>query len=215
MMNFINTEEAFVLATVKEFVKLWGSGSQAQLNLECQNQSAWVKLACQLGPPAAQHYVPHHDPRPPHSPRDQVIQPPRQKRHKGPNRREKDRARAAAHRDRIQQLNIPHGRSPPPLPAASSGQPSHTSAATAGTPPHPHAPPASLQVLVRLHSHRLQQQVLRYQMLHLVYLPSHQLLQQVLHPHHQPCQLVNLMTQQLQQLVLYPEHQLHHHSHHN
>ena len=126
MMNFINTEEAFVLATVKEFVKIWGSGSQAQLNLECKNRGAWVKLAFQLGPPAAKHYVPYHgDPRPPHSPRDHASQPPRQ-RHKGPTRREKDRARAAAHRAR-------HG--PPPPPSAPPGQPRLAPAAPAGPPP--------------------------------------------------------------------------------
>ena len=58
MMNFCNTEEAFVLANVKEFVKIWGSGSQANLNIRCKNGNAWLELAIQLSPPCAQHYVP-------------------------------------------------------------------------------------------------------------------------------------------------------------
>ena len=89
-MNFCNTEEAFVLATLKEFVKMWGFGSRALLNLECQEGTVWVKLALQLGHPAALHDVP-----PPPPGQDG---PPRRRNKKGPARREKDRVRAAAHR---------------------------------------------------------------------------------------------------------------------
>ena len=83
-MNFSNNEEAFVLASLKEFVKIWGSGSQAHFKLECGNGQAWVRLDCQLGHPAS----PHHP----------VIPPPQVRRHKGPARRKKDQERAAAHR---------------------------------------------------------------------------------------------------------------------
>ena len=48
-MNLGNNEEAFVLSTLKEFVKIWGSGSQAKLNFECRNGNAWVQLDFQLG----------------------------------------------------------------------------------------------------------------------------------------------------------------------
>lgn len=92
-MEFRNTEEAFVLASVKEFVNTWASGSKANLNLECQNGQAWVKLAFQLGHPAAPHHVPVI---PPHQ-----AQRPR----KGPSRRLKDQVRAAAYR--AKQLSQP------------------------------------------------------------------------------------------------------------
>ena len=39
-MNLGNNEEAFVMSTLKEFVKIWGSGSQAKLNFECRNWNA-------------------------------------------------------------------------------------------------------------------------------------------------------------------------------
>ena len=61
-MEFGNTEEAFVLATLKEFVKLWSSGSRADLNIECWEGTAWVKLDLQLGHPAALHDVSHFPP---------------------------------------------------------------------------------------------------------------------------------------------------------
>ena len=44
MMHFSNTEEAFVLSSLKEFVKVWGSGRQANFNLECRNGLACIKL---------------------------------------------------------------------------------------------------------------------------------------------------------------------------
>ena len=62
MMKPDNTEESFVLATVNEFVKTWGSGKQAHLNLECKNGIAWIHLAFKLGPPATQHYFPRQIP---------------------------------------------------------------------------------------------------------------------------------------------------------
>ena len=52
---------------------------------------AWVKLAFQLGHPAARHYTPHHAPHP---------QNPQPRRSKGPARLQKDLERAAAHRQK-------------------------------------------------------------------------------------------------------------------
>ena len=81
-MRFGATEEAFVLSSLQEFVKVWSSGCQAHLNLECSNGSAWVKLAFQLGHPADLHHLPHHPPQYNHS----VRKP----RHKGPAGHQKD-----------------------------------------------------------------------------------------------------------------------------
>ena len=108
MLNKENTEEAFVLANLKEFVKLWGSGKRAHLQLECQIGQAWIKFSSQLGAPAHRHFSPHaphhgiHDP-----PQNQH---PHQPRRKGPRQRERDRARAAAHRARMSsQSNVSAG----------------------------------------------------------------------------------------------------------
>ena len=54
----MNTEETFVLASLKEFVKLWGSGSQATFNLECSYGQAWFPLGARMGPPAFPHFYP-------------------------------------------------------------------------------------------------------------------------------------------------------------
>ena len=45
--NF-ETEEAIVYATYCEFLKFWGNGSQASLNLHCYNGQAWVQLMSAL-----------------------------------------------------------------------------------------------------------------------------------------------------------------------
>ena len=36
----MNTDEAFVLSSLEEFVKIWGSGNQATLNVKCRNGKA-------------------------------------------------------------------------------------------------------------------------------------------------------------------------------
>ena len=81
------SEEAFVLSSLKEFVKLWGSGCQASLQLHCFNGQASVNFSSQLGSPADRHFLPPH--------RNQAHLPSRQK---SKHQRERDRARAAAHR---------------------------------------------------------------------------------------------------------------------
>ena len=60
-MSTMNTEESFVLASLTEFVKLWGSGTQASFNLECRNGQAWFKLSSLLGPPNHPHFTPLHE----------------------------------------------------------------------------------------------------------------------------------------------------------
>ena len=59
----MNTEEAFVLASLKEFVGIWGSGNQASFYLECRNGQAFIKMESKLENPASQHVSPHHIPR--------------------------------------------------------------------------------------------------------------------------------------------------------
>ena len=88
----MNTEENFVLASLKEFVRLWGSGCQSSFQLQCKNKQAWFKLESVLGSPASPHFVPHtlsND------------HPPQPRRRKGPGRQQKDRDRAAAHRAKL------------------------------------------------------------------------------------------------------------------
>ena len=87
----MNTEECFVLASLKEFVILWGSGSQASFNLECNNGQAWFRLSSLLGRPNHQHFSP------PLYTQTQSEQP-RRVRKKSPNQIARNNARAAAHR---------------------------------------------------------------------------------------------------------------------
>ena len=51
--KFMNTKESYVLASLTEFVKLLGSGSQATFHLECKDRQALVQFSSFLGPPAA------------------------------------------------------------------------------------------------------------------------------------------------------------------
>ena len=102
-----NTEEAFVLSSLKEFVKMWGSGCQAKLQLECKDRKVFMHMSSQLGAPDDVHYVPHflpphvqqhyhhhgHDGYHQQSPRS----PPRPRK-KSPSQIERDKARAAHHR---------------------------------------------------------------------------------------------------------------------
>ena len=63
------SEENYVLSTLNEFVKLWGSGNQANFEIECKNGQAWVKLSSFLGHPSDRHFVPHfHQQVPAHGP---------------------------------------------------------------------------------------------------------------------------------------------------
>ena len=94
----MNTEEAFVLASLKEFVKLWGSGCQSSFKLECNNGEPWFHLSSRLASPG----TPHFDPHVPHQGDSDVDQKPPQKgRQKGPARRRKDFARSEAHREKL------------------------------------------------------------------------------------------------------------------
>ena len=96
----MNTEEGFILASLKEFVRLWGSGTQASFHLECRNRKAWFKLATELGAPSSRHFIPPPVPsQDHHGPHGNGGVPP-QPRRQGPGRRRRNQARAAAHRAR-------------------------------------------------------------------------------------------------------------------
>jgi hypothetical protein len=82
------TAEAFVIASLKEFVNLWGSGSQLSFQLESKDRQACLKFSSQLGSPADLHFVP---PFPSHGFHERLHYPSRP-RHKGPARLERDRA---------------------------------------------------------------------------------------------------------------------------
>ena len=94
-MNFSNTEESFVLSSLKEFVKAWGSGNHAYFNLECKNGSAFIQLSFNLGHPGETH---HH-----HGPPQPYFQTQSQKKNYGPSstRRKRNNERARAHQAKL------------------------------------------------------------------------------------------------------------------
>ena len=101
--TFSLTEEAFLLNSLHEIVKIWARGSgKASFSLDVSDGQANLSLGIQLGHPGDQHYDPGAQPchLPPHDQQQDVDQ--KKRRHKGPKRREKDRARAAAHQTRLQ-----------------------------------------------------------------------------------------------------------------
>ena len=101
------TEEAFLLSSLHEMVKVWASGSgKARFNLDICDGSADLQLNFQLGHPSEAHCdqypPPNHEP-----PQQEVYQPPpeafhpvRRRRRKGPARRAHDRERAEEHQAR-------------------------------------------------------------------------------------------------------------------
>ena len=103
------SEEAFLLCSLHEVLKIWSNGSgKASFNLDICDGSADLKLSFKLGAPSDIHYQPggvHVN----HQQQSQEYHehfhenPQKQKwRRKGPARREKDRARAAAYQARYQ-----------------------------------------------------------------------------------------------------------------
>ena len=95
------TEEAFLLSSLHEVIKVWSRGSgQASFDLNISDGMAELKLGFKLAHPGDLHYHPHvledgHQ----HPYRHQ---PPRRRR-KGQARRERDRLRAAEHHARTTQ----------------------------------------------------------------------------------------------------------------
>ena len=98
------TEEAFLLASLKEVVHVWARGNgQASFNLSIKDGQADLQLGFQLGRVADPH-LPHlhyHEAAPAFN-QDQDYQPHPRRKWKGPARRDRDRARAAQHQARHQ-----------------------------------------------------------------------------------------------------------------
>ena len=102
--NFSFSEEAFLLNSLHEVVKVWASGiGKADFSLKIENGTAELQLAFQLGRPCDDHVAPphHHNLQQPQQHdlhHDQL--PPRcchRCRHKEPARCKKDRVRAEQH----------------------------------------------------------------------------------------------------------------------
>ena len=103
--TFNYTEEAFLLSSLHEVVKVWARGSgQASLDLQVKDGVAELKLGFSLGHPADLHSYPVTHP-PPYL-NDQQVQCRYQehvrpyRRRKGPKRRERDQKRAEMYQDR-------------------------------------------------------------------------------------------------------------------
>ena len=171
MTSFNLSEEAFILSSLNEVVRVWARGyGQASFNLNIKDGVADLQLGFQLGHPADPHLhqqsEPHHHLPPEHHPNR------KKKRRKGPARRESDRVRAEQHRARFQPeaaaassfaeeqtgavaLKLPVVLLPitgkllsvkPATPTPSNA----TAAAPAATPPPPHAPPPSVAAATTL-----------------------------------------------------------------
>ena len=57
--NFSSSEEAFLLKSLHEVVKVWASGNgKATFNLKIENGSAELQLAFRLGHPSDVHHFP-------------------------------------------------------------------------------------------------------------------------------------------------------------
>ena len=102
--TFNYTEEAFLLSSLQEVVKVWARGSgQASFDLQVTNGVADLKLGFRLGHPADLHSEPappppHLNPQQVHHPNQDHFRPHR--RQKGPKRRERDRKRAEMYEHR-------------------------------------------------------------------------------------------------------------------
>merc|ERR550532_2039951 len=83
-----NTEAAFMLASVMEFIRVWRTGNESSLTLDCNDGGASISFKCNLGRPDQPHF--------------QHFQHGRHQRHvkkkkKSANRILKDNTRAARH----------------------------------------------------------------------------------------------------------------------
>ena len=106
--TFTLSEEAFLLSSLSEVVKVWARGSgQANFNLSIDDGVADLQLNFKLGHPTAAHihqeqcepvYPPHHQ--------EGGHLPNKRKVRKSPSRRNRDCARAAQHQTRLRQLGL-------------------------------------------------------------------------------------------------------------
>ena len=107
-LNFSFSEEAFLLNSLQEVVKVWASGNGgANFNLKIGNGSAELQLAFRLGHARDVHAVPsqQYNLQQPHHDLHLKQQLPRHPCHKGPARREKDCAQAVKHQACLKSKN--------------------------------------------------------------------------------------------------------------
>ena len=99
--NFTMSEEAFLLSSLHEVVKVWTRGSgQASFNLNVNNGEADLQLNFHLGHPNDEHI--RHVIQPSHHPQEEKL--PQKKRKKSANRLKRDRERAAQHQAQLRHL---------------------------------------------------------------------------------------------------------------
>ena len=107
-MNYNYTEEAFLLSSLQEVVKVWGKGKgSSSFNLKVCDGVAELVLSFTLGYPSDLHSSPPPQPdcHPQHDYPQHPQLPPQKVRHhrrrrKGPAQRERDRLRAEEHHSR-------------------------------------------------------------------------------------------------------------------
>ena len=110
--SFTLSEEAFLLSSLHEVVKVWSKGSgQANFNLQVKNGKADLQLNFHLGHPGDAHVPPSEPVQPhprPHSSQEEGFSQPRRK---SANRCKRDRERAARHQAGLRQLGSPAAKS--------------------------------------------------------------------------------------------------------
>ena len=84
-----NNEERFVLASLKEFVKTWGSGNAGSFQLVCKDGQAKLSMEFSLETPGSSHFTP---------PGDNQDTWKRDKRRKNPSTLRRDKKRAEQRR---------------------------------------------------------------------------------------------------------------------
>ena len=92
------SEEAFLLNSIKEVIKVWSHHGQASFNLSVKDGNTDLRLGFQLGLPGDHHL-------PANQQRDKEHQQP--PRYKSPAKKEKDKARAANHQALLVKQNVP------------------------------------------------------------------------------------------------------------
>jgi hypothetical protein len=89
--NFSYTEEAFLLNSLHEAVKVWASGNgKADFNLKIENGTAELQLAFRPGHPNAVHFAVHVVPPQPHHDLHREQELPRRRRSKEAAREQQD-----------------------------------------------------------------------------------------------------------------------------
>ena len=101
------SEESFVLASLKEFVKTWGTGRDGSFQLVCKDGQAKLSMEFSLEAPGSLHFTPSDD---------NQNSSNREKRRKTPSTLRRDKKRSERHRAQGGPGTAPGaGRGPPSL----------------------------------------------------------------------------------------------------